>query len=83
MRHRTRVYKTGGAEMPIKDLLNKEDPFRNTGPEDLNEWKRIPGLFRSWEFAELIEDDDSINFQKQGKTEDGTQLWALYRHCPD
>jgi hypothetical protein len=70
--------------MPIKDLLkNKDDPFRNTGPEDLSEWKRIPGLFRKWEFAELIEDDDSINFRKQGKTEDGAQLWALYRYCPE
>ena len=76
--------------MPIKDMLSgldnkiiKDDPFRNTGPEDLSEWQRIPGLFRKWEFAELIEDDDSINFQKQGKTEDGTQLWALYRHCPE
>ena len=68
--------------MPIKDLLkSKDDPFVN--PEDLNEWKRIPGLFRKWEFAQLIEDDDSINFQKQGKAEDGTQLWALYRHCPE
>lgn len=37
--------------MPIKDLLKKQDPFMN--PEDLSEWKRIPGLFRKWEFAEL------------------------------
>ena len=76
--------------MTIKDMLSKpdnktskEDPCRNTGPEDLSEWKRIPGLFRKWEFAELIEDDDSISFEKQGKTEDGTQLWALYRHRPE
>lgn len=76
--------------MPIKDMLSKpdnniskDDPFRNTGPEDLNEWRRIPGLFRRWEFSELIDDDDSISFQKQGKTEDGTQLWALYRNCPE
>ncbi len=76
--------------MPIKDMLSKpdnkiskDDPFRNTGPEDLSEWKRIPGLFRKWEFAELIKDNDSISFQKRGKTESGTQLWALYRHCPE
>ena len=48
-----------------------------------SEWKRIPGLFRKWEFAQLINDNDAISFQKQGKTEDGTQLWALYRHCPE
>ena len=66
--------------MPIKDLLKQEDPFMT--PEDLSEWKRIPGLFRKWEFPQLIEDNDSISFQKQAKTEDGTQLWALYRHCP-
>ena len=76
--------------MPIKDMLSKPDnkiskadPFRNTGPEDLSEWKRIPGLFRKWEFSQLIEDNDSISFQKQGKAEDGTQLWTLYRHCPE
>ena len=68
--------------MPIKDMLkSKDDPFTN--PEDLSEWKRIPGLFRKWEFAELMKDDDAISFQEQGKTEDGTQLWALYRHGPE
>ena len=48
-----------------------------------SEWKRIPGLFRKWEFAQIVEDSDAISFQKQGKAEDGTQLWALYRHCPE
>jgi hypothetical protein len=73
--------------MPIKDMLkSNEDPFRNValqGPEDLSDWKRIPGLFRKWEFAQIVEDDDAISFQKQGKAEDGTQLWAMYRHCPE
>ena len=67
--------------MPIKDLLKKqEDPFMN--PENLSEWKRIPGLFRKWEFAELIEDHDAISFERAGETKDGTELWALYRHLP-
>lgn len=80
---KTRVSEMGGAEMPIKDLLNStDDPFRNTGPEDLSEWKRIPGLFRRWEFAELIEDNDSISFEQHAKTQDGTELWALYRYLP-
>ena len=71
--------------MPIKDMLN-EDPFSNValqGPEDLSDWKRIPGLFRRFEFAELIKNNDAISFQEHGKMEDGTQLWALYRHRPD
>ena len=71
--------------MPIKDMLN-EDPFSNValqGPEDLSEWKRIPGLFRKFEFAELIQDDDAISFHEHGKMDDGCQLWALYRHCPE
>jgi hypothetical protein len=71
--------------MPIKDMLKDEDPFRNIalqGPENLSEWKRIPGLFRRFEFAQIIEDNDAISFQKMGKAEDGTQLWALYRHHP-
>jgi hypothetical protein len=67
--------------MPIKDLLKKqEDPFINPG--DLSDWKRIPGLFRKWEFAELIEDHDAISFERAGETKDGTELWALYRHLP-
>jgi len=73
--------------MPIKHMLKKDsDPFNNIalqGPEDLSEWKRIPGLFRKFEFAQLINDNDAISFQKQGKTEDGTPLWVLYRHCPE
>jgi len=72
--------------MPIKDMLKDEDPFRNValqGPEDLSDWKRIPGLFRKFEFAELIKNDDAISFQEHGKMEDGCQLWALYRHCPE
>ena len=47
------------------------------------EWQRIPGLFRSWEFAELVRDDEKLCFRKQGHSDDGTQLWALYRHCPE
>ena len=49
----------------------------------ISEWRRLPGLFRKFEFAQIVEDDDAISFQKQGKAEDGTQLWALYRHCPE
>ena len=81
----TRVEIIGGTEMPIKDMLN-EDPFKNMalrGPEDLSEWVRIPGLFRKWEFADFIEDNDAISFQARGKMEDGCQLWALYRHRPE
>jgi len=73
--------------LPIKDMLkSNEDPFRNValqGPEDLSDWKRIPGLFRKFEFADLIKDNDAISFQEHGKMEDGGQLWALYRHCPE
>ena len=70
--------------MPIKDMLKKDsDPFKNPGLEDLSEWRRIPGLFRKWEFAQIVEDNDAISFQKHGMAEDGTQLWALYRHCPE
>ena len=72
--------------MPIKDMLKEGDPFRNIalqGPEDISEWRRIPGLLRKFEFAQIIEDNDAISFQKHGKAEDGTPLWALYRHCPE
>ena len=68
--------------MAIKDLLKYQDPFRDRSPEDLSEWKRIPGLFRGWEFIEIVADNDAIHFEKHGKTEDGCQLWALYRHEP-
>ena len=55
----------------LKQNENKQslsDPF--VGPEDLSEWKRIPGLFRKWEFALLIEDGDTFSFQR-----------APRRHC--
>lgn len=71
--------------MPIKDMLKEGDPFKNVarhGPEDISEWKRVPGLFRSFEFSQIIDDDDAISFQQHGKDEHGIQLWALYRHRP-
>jgi len=72
--------------MPIKDMLKEGDPFKNValhGPEDISEWKRIPGLFRKFEFSQLIKDNDAISFQKHGKLDDGCQMWALYRHRPE
>jgi len=69
--------------MPIKDLLkSKDDPFRNAGPMDLSQWRRIPGLYRRWEFAQIVNDHDSISFELAGEAKDGTELWALYRFEP-
>ena len=42
------------------------------------EWLRLPGLFRRWEFEQVIDAGDEYLVQQAGETEDGTKLFAIY-----
>ncbi len=44
-----------------------------------NEWLRLPGLFRRWEFEQVIEPGDDFHVEEAGNAEDGSQLFAIYR----
>ena len=42
------------------------------------EWLRLSGLFRRWEFEQVIDAGDEYLVQQAGETEDGTKLFAIY-----
>jgi hypothetical protein len=39
---------------------------------------RLPGLFRRWEFEQVIEGSDEFHITAAGAAEDGTQLFTVY-----
>ena len=41
-------------------------------------YERIPGLFRSWEFHEIIK-AGRWHIEEAGSASDGTQLYAIYK----
>jgi hypothetical protein len=45
---------------------------------DSREWLRLPGLFRRWEFEQVISIGEDFRFEEAGKAEDGTRLYAIY-----
>ncbi len=47
-----------------------------------HELRRIPGLFRRWELAELLEPGVDYRLEEAGETDGGSKLIALYRSEP-
>jgi len=43
-----------------------------------DEFIRLPGLFRRWEFEQVIEGSDEFHIAAAGATEDGTDLFTVY-----
>ena len=39
---------------------------------------RLPGLFRRWEFEQVIEGSDEFHITAAGASEDGTELFTVY-----
>lgn len=48
-------------------------------PSDL---RRLPGLFRRWELAQIIEAGRDYRIEDAGEAADGTVLFAVYRSMP-
>ncbi|WP_338869338.1 hypothetical protein [Myxococcus stipitatus] len=44
-----------------------------------NDYVRIPGLFRRWELEHVIDSAADFNVEPAGSTDDGTELFAVYR----
>ena len=49
---------------------------------DQPELERIPGLFRRWELAQVLEPGRDYRLEDAGETDCGTKLIALYRSEP-
>lgn len=43
--------------------------------------RRIPGLFRRWELAQLLSPGEDYHLEDAGTTSDGDGLLAVYRSC--
>lgn len=43
-----------------------------------DEFIRLPGLFRRWEFEQVIEGSDEFHISAAGATEDGTELFMVF-----
>ena len=41
--------------------------------------RRVPGLFRRWELAQLLEPGEDYHLEDAGVTSDGAPLVAVYR----
>lgn len=52
-------------------------------PISSGEFRRIPGLFRRWELAQVIDAGEEYHIEDAGTTSDGTMVFAIYRRVPD
>ena len=43
-----------------------------------DDFVRLPGLFRRWEFEQIVEGSDEFHISAAGATEDGTELFIIY-----
>ena len=46
---------------------------------DPTELMRLPGLYRAWELAQIVQANCDYRVESAGETADGTQLFAIYR----
>ena len=53
-----------------------------TAMQEKQELRRPPGLFRSWELAQLLRAGEDYHLEDAGSTIDGTPLVAVYRREP-
>ena len=51
-------------------------------PSPPSELRRLPGLFRRWELAQIIEAGRDYRIEDAGEAGDGTVLYAVYRSVP-
>ena len=46
------------------------------------EMRRVPGLFRRWELAQVLKPREDYHLEDAGTTSDGTALIAVYHSVP-
>lgn len=51
-------------------------PAARSGAE--HQWLRLPGLFRRWEFEQVIDVDEEFLVEEAGHDEQGLALFAIY-----
>ncbi len=66
------------AAPPAPSPAAATEPASEGDRHDDEEWLRLPGLFRRWEFAEVIDAGDEYLVQQAGHDESGGSLFAIY-----
>jgi len=61
-------------------MNEQETPTPRTVPE---QFIRLPGLFRRWEFEQVLEPGSDFHIEEAGEASDGTLLFAVYRREPN
>lgn len=46
------------------------------------ELRRIPGLYRRWELAQVLKSGEDYHLEDAGTTSDGTALIAVFQNVP-
>ena len=44
-----------------------------------DEFERLPGLFRAWDFGILLEEGRSYRVEEGGRTDDGQPLYMVFQ----
>lgn len=57
-------------------------PMNQVTPSLPSELRRLPGVFRRWELAQIIEAGRDYRIEDAGEAGDGTLLFAVYRSVP-
>ena len=47
------------------------------------DFTRIPGLYRAWDFGVLLEEGRSYRIEDGGRTDDGQPLYLVFRNDVD
>jgi hypothetical protein len=55
---------------------------KNAPAGTLDDFVRVPGLFRRWEVEQVIEVGTDFHLEEAGTASDGTPLLAVYRREP-
>jgi hypothetical protein len=48
-------------------------------PQEIGDLHRLPGLYRRWEVAQILEPGADYHLEDAGRTADGVPLVAVYR----
>jgi hypothetical protein len=62
------------AEGPAPD----QEMIMDLPTDEADEPVRIPGLFRAWDFGQLLRPGQSYRVEDAGATEEGTPLFAVF-----
>lgn len=46
-----------------------------------DEYERVPGLFRAWDFGMLLEEGGSYRVEDGGRTDDGLPLFMVFHRA--